>query len=93
VFKFTLRDLFWLTVVVAILCGSWLQHRRSEELQNQLAVENAKHRTNSIRYEVQLERELMKRQTLEHEKRSLMSDLQHAAPHPPLKIPFRREPE
>jgi C4-dicarboxylate-specific signal transduction histidine kinase len=93
VFKFTLRDLFWLTVVVAILCGWWLQHRRSEELQNQLVVENAKHRADSLRYELQLARELHKRQKLEDEKARLKSDLQQAAPHPPLKIPFRREPE
>ncbi len=27
-FRFTIRDVLWLTVVVAICCGWWLEHRR-----------------------------------------------------------------
>jgi hypothetical protein len=29
-FRFTIRDVLWLTVVVAVGCGWWLEHRRAE---------------------------------------------------------------
>jgi hypothetical protein len=28
-FRFTIRDLLWLMVVVGLMCGWWLEHRRS----------------------------------------------------------------
>jgi len=28
-FRFTIRDLLWLTVVVAVATGWWLEHKRS----------------------------------------------------------------
>jgi hypothetical protein len=35
-FRFTIRDVLWLTVVVGLACGWWIEHRRavrqSEEL-------------------------------------------------------------
>jgi len=28
-FRFTIRDLFWLTILVALGCGWWLEHTRA----------------------------------------------------------------
>lgn len=29
-FRFTIRDLLWLTMVVAVACGWWIEHRKFE---------------------------------------------------------------
>jgi hypothetical protein len=35
-FRFTIRDVLWLTVVVGLSLGLWLEHRHSSELREQL---------------------------------------------------------
>jgi hypothetical protein len=35
-FRFTIRDVLWLTVVVGLGIGLWLEHRHSSELEEQL---------------------------------------------------------
>jgi hypothetical protein len=51
-FKFTLRDLFWLTIVAAILCGWWLQHRREQQASAMLTSENERLRLSVVQAEV-----------------------------------------
>jgi len=35
-FRFTIRDLFWLTMVVGLSLGLWLENRHARELEEQL---------------------------------------------------------
>jgi hypothetical protein len=35
-FRFTIRDVLWLTVVVALSLGWWIEHRHARELKVQL---------------------------------------------------------
>jgi hypothetical protein len=39
-FRFTIRDLLWLTLVVALVVGWWINHRKSLRLEADLVIAN-----------------------------------------------------
>jgi hypothetical protein len=47
-FRFTIRDLLWLTVVVALAIAWWLDHQRSSRDFRRMAEANAKLRYEAI---------------------------------------------
>jgi len=51
--KFSIRDILWLTILVAVAVAWWLDHRASVRMQQQLPVQ-----AEQLQYQVQLERAL-----------------------------------
>ena len=48
-FRFSIRDVLWLTVVVALACGWALEHRQLTAVRSALQIEQAQQRLDELR--------------------------------------------